>query len=137
MYSHGLFILIALGTVMFYRYPTHPYDWKKLLKTAFTHTGSDLLFAIEQAIATGIQYMIYNALNSNYLYLLDRYLKIKCAHTNRQVHIHHTLTYEPQCNKRWWSKSHCILKREKLYFTDTVKTITTKITVLKYIITLE
>ena len=31
----------------------------------------DLLFEIEQAIATGIQYMIYNTLNSNYLYLLD------------------------------------------------------------------
>ena len=36
-----------------------------------THTGSDLLFAIEQAIATEIQYMIYNTLNSNYLYLVD------------------------------------------------------------------
>ena len=36
-----------------------------------THTGSDLLFAIEQAIATEIQYMIYNTLNSNYLDLVD------------------------------------------------------------------
>ena len=69
------------------------YDWKKLLETAFTHTGSDLLFAIEQAIATGIQYMIYNTLNSNYLYLLDRYLKIKIVHIQTGKFTYTTLAH--------------------------------------------
>ena len=50
-----------------------------------THTGgSDLLFAIEQAIATEIQYMIYNTLNSNYLYFAG-YLKIKSAYIQWQI----------------------------------------------------
>ena len=68
--SKSKHVLHILYEPMLYTMPDM--DLKHLYYIAFTtHTGSDLLFAIEQAIATEIQYMIYNTLNSNYLYLLD------------------------------------------------------------------